>query len=385
MLLLTASPTVAREWSSDRQLANEADRSDIVATGSRSAVVVWDSAAVVRIRTTVDDGATWSSAAVIGTNERDPVLAAAGRNVSLVTKRSGAPCAGESAEALLHRRSADGGLTWSAPRRLACFDSLTDHADGQVSVVFTHGQTGDLWARTSDDGGYTFAQRRFIGRTGHISQDGERLYSAGIQVAIEHGATYTAYVTATDPEPNGSPDMTRIRTVVRRSLDRAASFSSERRMFAATGVELDLVASGSYAAVTGWDSAIGASVYRRTIDGGVTWEPTRPISRPSDDWRTGGLRLDHRSGSLVATFTRARSTIEGVPNYVAHRESGDFGATWSPMTRASLDHDTEHVDAFVSSIDGTAVTQRQLVLYQMGSFEGPPFDHGLWVRRGAAP
>ena len=79
--------------------------------------------------------------------------------------------AGGYAYRLYYQRSLDGGATWQSPLAITSSSSriadqdVAPHVSGQVRIAWTGLTTGNLYTRTSVDGGATFGPALPVGRT----------------------------------------------------------------------------------------------------------------------------------------------------------------------------------------------------------------------------
>ncbi len=127
-------------------------------------------------------------------------------------------------------------------------------------------------------------------------------------------------------------------------------------------------------AVLGYTSTSGDSVravYRRTLDRGTTWSAARSVVSLASGEFSMGPRFAYHGGVLTVVVKYGRPGASPV----WHRQSRDFGATWSARTRVSVVHggQPEPEAAGVAILDG-----RQLAVYNEN---GEPGNIGLWVRR----
>lgn len=155
--LFAIQPAFAVDWGSEVRLssANTSDH-ELVRTGPRSALVLWDRGDAIVIRRTTDGGRTWLPSQTLSTGiGLDSSVAAVGSRVHVVHVRSvTCPDDGQLAWRLFHRRSLDGGATWRAPVALtsACSEvaqaDVARSSDGQVSVAWVALFTGRILMRT---------------------------------------------------------------------------------------------------------------------------------------------------------------------------------------------------------------------------------------------
>ncbi len=118
-------------------------------------------------------------------------------------------------------------------------------------------------------------------------------------------------------------------------------------------------------------SGVAKAAFRRTTDKGVTWSSSRQlVSVPTGSF-SQMPQLAYRAGVLAAIYKF------GPPgdSPIWHRQSTNFGLTWSTPTRVSqiqfADDDAE--PGGIAILDG-----RHLAGYNEN--RGDP-DEGFWVRR----
>jgi hypothetical protein len=380
MALALAGPVAAIEWDGEQPITTAAPREpELVATGAQRAIVLWREGNRVVARRTVDAGATWGARQVLTPIVGWHEVAGAAGAVDLIYVGAG-PCAtaerGETRR-LYHRYSVDGGATWSQRRALTPVCSeVSDGAvarspGGQVTVVWTQLSTGRILARTSTDGGATFGGGRLVGRTGNGYRDAmpcpgpepcPPVYEGKPRIAIGTGVVYVAYA----GESGG--------VAVRRSLDRGMTWSSPQLLASSSREPDDIIAVGSRAIVgyrrsapDGWSWFVA---YRRTTDRGATWEGGRRLTADADDAFGSDVRFAYRGGLLAATFKYGRG---GGDSPIWHRESSDFGESWSPRTRVSRQQEGMSWDN-----GDVAIIDRQLVAYW--DWDASPAG-SLWIRR----
>lgn len=220
---------------------------------------------------------------------------------------------------------------WSRDRRLS-FDPGASElpynfarpiaADGRggVHVVWQDSRSGvpQVLGRRSLDGGVTWGPELRLSR--------RSLPAGNPAVAAAGGAVYAAWHGLRD----GS-----LGILFRRSLDRGATWSREAALaFPPTGAANPAIAAAAGRLHVVWaDRRHGqAEVYtRRSTDGGVTWEPEQLLSEvPYESWvptvEAAGEAVyvawvDYRDGNEEEYF----------------RRSTDGGATWEPAVRLTRD------------------------------------------------
>ncbi|MDQ3870872.1 MAG: exo-alpha-sialidase [Chloroflexota bacterium] len=340
---------------------------DVVRTGAASALAAWRTGSSAYARRTADGGRTWSPRTALASDlVLYPSVSGGGSGIDLAyVQQVRCPTDGGTARRLFYRRSMNGGATWGAAQAMTSSCSqiadqdVARDASGQVSVVWTGFYSGQIFMRTSTDGGRTFGPPRLVGRTDNSEPGPRAIYRSDPALAVGDGVIYLAYT--------AGPDV----LAVRQSRDRGASWSSAVRFAASTGPSsASLVAVGSQA-VLGY--AISSSsgtrgVYRRTANRGATWSSPRPLLPVGSGEFSDTPRLTYQRGLLAAVLKHGRPG----DSPVWHVQSTDFGTTWSAPTRVSVPH-TDRPDA---EAGGVAVLDvGRLAVYL------EPLAGGLWARR----
>ena len=349
--IVVATSVLALFWGTARRLTSSgeswAQPHSVAATGEGGAVVVYqeglESVSSVYARRTTDAGVTWLARVRLSPadagNAYFPAVAASGNSVDAVWSQ-GPNCPMDCR--VYHRRSIDGGGTWTVARAISGL-ATTDGAwtarvarrGQQVTVTWSTSESARIRARTSLDGGSTWGPLQTIGtHTNPFHPSGD----AQATVTIGSGVTYVVFYR----------DHPRI--VVRRSLDQGATWQPP--ILLATAFNgFDVVASGSRAIVAyGAGAGATGSVWvaeRHTADAGVTWSPAAAISPPTAN-ESLFPSLAYRAGRWVATFARsldpeltdisdarAAGFVETPSLAVFLRESTNGGSTWGTTFRAS--------------------------------------------------
>ena len=219
----------------------------------------------------------------------------------------------------MYRRSDGAGVTWSSPMRLS--STLLGHRDradiavrgDTVHVVW--GDTGvgnwEVFYRRSRDGGVTWLKRTRLTRNDDLSQ----FPSVAVRESTVHVVWWQG--------PGGID--------YRRSDDAGATWSKATSLGGTpvVGSPPDIVAAKS-AVLVAWQSNSGGGsqiVYRRSVNGGQTWAPERPLTK----------KLDARSSpSLTAGGNRIHVVWTEQPGSsmeVFYRRSLDGAATWNTVKR----------------------------------------------------
>ncbi len=347
-----SSPGTAITW---RGLATSSTTGVHIVFGERT--VAGD--AVVYRRST-DGGATFEAGVQLstaGVQAGYAAVASAGSAVHVAWLEG--DLGGSGPVTLSYRTSTDGGLSWIAPRALSPPDgragnpALGADTAGHVLVAWTDTLSGRVYAAASPDGGATFASPRAIGRTTLTPFRNLADLDALPSVALGSGGRgYVAW--ASGPT----------RILVRRTADAGASW-----------LPVQVVDSAADGYSRPWLSAYGSGVavayaarpssgrptlayVRRSTDGGATWQTRRLVSatttlaafEPAVTMKGAVVRVAYAQCTTSAC-TRAR---------VWYRQSSTGGASWS--SAAALTGTTTY--AYPT---GVAATSRILVLYDAAS------------------
>jgi hypothetical protein len=174
--------------------------------------------------------------------------------------------------AVWRRGSADGGATWSSPASLSPLEgragdpSVAVDAAGRVAVAWTDGLTGKVVLASSADG-VSFAPPTVIGST-----------------------TISPFTSAADLD--AMP---------------AVAFGPSGRLYVA------------------WSAGESKVAFRRSLDGGATWEPATSVDRLADGYSRPWVAA---YGSGVAIGYAARGSTSGA-SAVFVRRSGDGGLSFA--------------------------------------------------------
>lgn len=283
-------------------------------------------------RTSADRGRSWSPAVLVRQNvDAFP----GGLAVEIVGSRAVLAWSDSDVRAML---SSDGGQTWSAPVRVDQdpgtayrYAPAVAMSGPAVVVAWTdrRGDSGDVYARRSDDGGATWAPEFRV--------DQDPSVSAQLSPAVAASGT-TAIVAWFDARWNG--------IACRRSGDAGATWANE--VFLGVGTEPSVAVSGTRAVIVG--SQGGAVRAWVSDDGGVTWaSPIRLDQDPGLDPKSrprvaGGL---DGSWSVAWLDDRRLPTITISNPYGVYLSSGFF---WGDRDGDGV---ADHLDL---DVDGDGLT-----------------------------
>lgn len=367
LVLLTAQTALAVTWGSAVRLSQyENYRPELLRTGPSSAVAAWQRGTNVYLRRTADGGKTWATVQTVATGAMAWAASALGQQVDVAYIRR-IVTDGSVAFRLYYRRSTNGGASWStsvpltsAASRIADVD-VTRGSAGKVVVAWTGLTTGKLYTRRSTDGGTTFSAARYVTKTANWEPGAYVSYRSDPKVTLGTGVLYIAYTSKHDT------------VVIRRSTDGGVTWSATSLVTTANSGDYAILADGSRAIIAYTSTFTGPmkAVTRRTVDKGATWSTGKAVVTLATGEFSNNPQLAYREGVLAVTFKF------GPPGAspVWHKQSTDFGATWSARTRVSLVHveDSEPEPAGIAILDTGHIA---------GYNENRgPGSEGFWVRR----
>ena len=160
---------------------------------------------------------------------------------------------------------------------------------------------------------------------------------------------------------------------MRRSTNGGGTWSGATLLTRYGSSEFGVVADGSKAVIGYTTTASGAmrAVLRRTTDKGLTWSASRYLASDPAGTFSALPTFAYRDGVLAVAFKH------GAPGAspIRHRQSTDFGATWSASTQVS----GKHIAVPDPEPAGVVILDTgHLVGY--GENRGEE-GNGIWVRR----
>ena len=369
LALVITHPASAATWTGDAQLTATSNyQPRILRTGATSAIAIWQTGQNVYGRRTGDGGTTWAPTQTLVTGIWFTVSAASsGANVDLAYVKQVTNSDGSVSRRLYHKRSTNGGVSFGSAQRMTSLGSnigdqaIARHSNGQVSIAWIGLTSGNIYMRTSIDGGVTFSAARYVGHSNNSEVGRTVFYRGDLQLAIGTGVTYLAYTSAHDT------------VAVRRTLNRGVSWTSAKVLNTSAGSEYTLAASGSKAVIGYTSTSSGAmkARFRRTTDKGTTWSASKPlVGAPAGTFSTRP-QFSYRSGVLAVIFKY------GTPGNspIWSKESTDFGLTWSARTRVSVAHFTP------SEPEPAGIAVLGSIRLAGYNENGETPNEGLWVRR----
>jgi hypothetical protein len=346
--LIVAGPALAVTWEAPVVIARgtHGGPAELVSLDRSTVVTAFTKGRgpAVRVKRSVDSGATWGSSVTISGVGDLPAIAGRGSNVDVVWRQN---------SRVYYARSTDGGASFSRPRpisatwQMASEPAVARGPGGSVAIVWEDEETGRIRVRVSGDGGTSFGSAVILSTRSRL---------IGHAVAIGRGVIYVAY-----HEGNS--------LLLKRSLDSGTTWSAPTAIADESAGWLTITAAGTHAYVA--STVINTYpnwwkvVYRRTTDSGVTWSPLMDLSPAA--WTGYGAHIALQRGIVRAVFQRCLPVESGcVDTRTYYRQSSD-GTSWTALEEIPPE------DLGGSPV-GIAFADKVLVLY--AAF-GP-----IYVRRG---
>jgi len=331
--ILAVSSGLAAAWTMKR-LTNNPGFSGIpaIAGNGTNIYVVWQDkvsgAYKIYFRKSADSGATWQAAKSISSGAiylQEPAIAASGSNVYAVW--SDDPAGNPE---IYFRKSADGGATWQAEKRLTNNAGSSNDpaiaADGANIYVVWHDTTpgnAEIHFLRSTDRGATWKNPVRL-----TNNSGGSFYPA---VAAD-GANL--YVVWHDTTP-GNREIFSIR-----STDGGASWQGAKRL---TNTATDsynpvVAASGTYVYAAWYDSSPGNPevFFRRSIDNGASWQSAKRLTNNGGESRRPVL-----AAAAASVYLAWYDYSPGNPE-IYFRKSIDRGANWLGSQRLTFNSEDSY-------------------------------------------
>jgi hypothetical protein len=334
--LLFATAVYGDTWTVNRRLTRNSGKSEVpvVAVVQSNIYVVWsdDSAGNYEIffKRSIDGGATWAGnrrlTNTAGGSFR-PAIAVDGPNI-FVTWHDYTPGNAE----IFFRRSNDGGVTWSASKRLTnntgnSEDPAIAAAGSSIFIVWQEYTPGnaEIFFKRSNNGGVTWStSKRLTNNTGN-SED-PAIAAAGSNL----------YVVWSD-DTLGNHEI-----FLKRSNDGGATWAGTRRVTNNTGrSEIPAIAvDGPNISVAWMDDTPGNReiYFKQSMDGGFVWAVTRRLTNNTGESYAPAIAVDGPNvyvswdddtpGNSEIYFKR--SVDRGVNWTATRRLTNNAGASWSP-------------------------------------------------------
>lgn len=259
-------------------------------------------------------GAAWTTKRLTynSTSSYDPAVAVNGANVYVVWSDS---WNGD----IFFKRSADAGATWQASKRLKANDGYSGHPRIAVNganiyvtwVDQTSGNDEIYFNRSGDNGATWQSTKRLTFNSG---------YSLWPQIAI---SDVNPCVVWQDDTPGDNV------IDFRKSLDGGATWQSARQLTNYPGSSMmpDIVGDGAnlYVVYAGLFSASWEVYFRRSLDGGATWQSQKRLT-----YNAGGSSNAKIAISGANLFVVWEDDTPG-NNDIYFKKSTDQGVTWQTI------------------------------------------------------
>jgi len=325
--LLLAAMALNAEWTTKRLSANAGNSYwPCLAVSGSTAHAAWsdDSPGNFEIyyRMSPNKGASWYPAKRLSNNlgsSYQPVVAASGGNVYAAWSDD-TPGNFD----IYFRNSFDGGENWEDTKRLtnnsasSCMPSIA--ASGStVYVAFHDNPTGkyEIYLRKSTNGGATWGAAQMV-----TDAPGDSELSS---LALSAGNLYLAW----ENNAAGNNDI-----YFMKSIDGGATWKAAKRLTANSGNSgyAKLAVSGANVHVTWEDDTSGSGgnqeiYYRRSIDGGATWQSAKRFTNNNGQSRFPTIAV--RSPQVFVMWNDSSIANEEI----LCNTSADNGATWSGIQR----------------------------------------------------
>ena len=337
VILLFLLVRTAVAWEPDMRLTNDGGISWTSYTSARCLAAgsggglhaVWfddrDGNYEIYTKRSTDYGTTWEADTRLTNNTADqyhPAVAAAGTMVHVVWwDERNVPNT-----EIYYKRSTDAGVTWSDDTRLT-EDSAKSHfpsiaaAGDTVHVVWWDERTGwDIHYKRSTDAGVTWSDDVALTTTLGLSM--------WPSVAVSEGSVHVVWFDDRD----GNQEI-----YYKRSTDGGATWGADARLTNASFYsEYPVVAAEWPFVHVAWsDNRDGnyEAYYKRSTDGGATWEPDTRLSEAAQGSTAMSLAV---AGTRVHLFWA--DNREWYWPEIFHRSSSDNGLTWDADERLTFDN-----------------------------------------------
>ena len=323
----------AQTWSGLKRLtwnSGISSRPWVAAVSGSSIHVVWSDRtpgdAEIFYRRSTDGGTTWLALKRITWNSGDssvPGLAVAANNDIHLVWYDKTPGNFE----LFHRKSTDGGNTWSALKRLtwSAGDSLfpaiaTDYGNG-VHIAWMDKKSGneEIYYKRSADGGTTWsAIKRMTWNFGTSSNPSIAVDSAnGIHLTWEDNTSGNAQI------------------IHKKSTDSGASWTALKRITwnSAGAYEPSICTDSSNGVYVIWEDENPGNFeifFKHSTDAGATWSALKRMTWNAGDSYGSAVAADSGTGVHIVWQDNSSGNME-----IYYRESTDSGGTWSVVKRLS--------------------------------------------------
>ncbi len=244
---------------------------------------------------------------------------------------------------LYHRRSTDGGTTWSMNKRLTWtsgdshYPAVATGPGNSIHIVWHDETPGNLevYHKRSTDGGETWGATKRLTWTSLNSNEPD--------IAIDSGGTIHVVYYEYTP---GAPE-----TYYKKSPDGGATWSEAKRLTweGSSRPAISIAPGGAIHVVWACYKVDNLDLYwRKSPDGGATWSKIKRLTWTAGDSIFQDMAVDSANRVHVVWYESTLSDIE-----IYYKRSSDGGATWSKIKRLTWTSDFSYFPVIaVDSGDG---------------------------------
>jgi len=225
---------------------------------------------------------------------------------------------------IYYKRSTDGGSTWTTQRLTwnggkSEYPAIATDLDGNVHVVWNDNTPGgdmEIYYKRSSDGGSTWTIQR-------LTWNSENSYVPAI--AIDPSGNI--HVVWHDNTPGN------YEIYYKRSTDGGSTWQPTKRLTWNSGhssITAIAIGPGRNIHVVWEDESSGNSeiYYKRSTDGGSTWQPTKRLTWNSGDSHYSAIATDPSGNIHLVWQDKTPGNYE-----IYYKRSTDGGSTWQPTKR----------------------------------------------------
>ena len=350
--LFIFTPDALADWSAAQRLTRTSGDSSFpaVAIDSVNTVhVVWHDATpgnmAIYYKRSEDGGATWSAAQRLTWTSGEayfPAMAIASSNTIHLVWADSTPGNSE----IYYKKSSDGGTTWSSVKRLtwtsgnSSFPAIAIDSDDNLDIVWsdlTPG-TNQIYHKRSADGGTTWSAAQRITWSSSSSENPD----IAIDSANALHVVWSQYIVA-NPE-----------IFYKTSSDGGSTWSAAQRLTWASGSSSRpaIAVDSSDALHVAWSDDVPGNpevYYRTSSDGGTTWNPVKRLTWTSSNSYVPAIAIDSANIIFVVWYDDAPGNYE-----IYYRLSKDGGTVWSTINRLTWTSGTSTLPAIAFDSGGTA-------------------------------
>jgi len=329
--LYILSPCALADWSAAKRITWTSGGSShpAIAVDSEETIhVVWQDSTPgnleIYYKKSTDGGATWSRSKRItwsSSYSYDPAIAIDSNDVIHVVWRDDTPGNWE----IYHKKSTDGGTTWSPTRRITWTSGETKgpaialDSNLNTHVVWHDDLPGnyEIYYKRSTDGGTDWSPAQRLTWTAEYSMDPD--------IAVDPGNTI--YVAYRDNTPGNEE------VYLKRSSSAGKGWDAAKRLTWTSGWSQfsTLAIDGAGGIHLVWDDPTSgnAEIYhKKSTDGGDHWSAIKRLTWTSN----GSFEPDMAVGATDNIHVVWEDFTPGVPE-IYYKTSADGGATWSAVQR----------------------------------------------------